>query len=70
MGNRAWTHISAIRNEAMGFEFNCSNCKQFKEHKCCIHTLLLERDAHNYLMFTQSCEYRGAACRLRTTEFG
>lgn len=42
----------------MELAFDCSNCKQFSQYKKCVHTLLLEKDAHDYLLFSESCGWR------------
>lgn len=57
--NRAWTHISTTRDEHMDLVFDCSNCKQFKLYGACVHTLILQRDTANYLLFTENCKRAG-----------
>ena len=53
----------------MELVLDCSNCKQFVKHKKCVHTLLLETDARDYLAFSDTCEFTAlAAYALLTAE--
>ncbi|EJD41025.1 hypothetical protein AURDEDRAFT_170003 [Auricularia subglabra TFB-10046 SS5] len=53
-GRAAWTHISALRDDNMGLAFDCANCKQFKQYKKCIHMMLVQKDAHDHLIFSET----------------
>ncbi|EJD36401.1 hypothetical protein AURDEDRAFT_174524 [Auricularia subglabra TFB-10046 SS5] len=63
-----WTHVSATHDGDMELVYDCLDCKQFKSLRRCVHTLLLQEDAQEYLMFSETFDPLGVVFEHKAVE--